>query len=146
MTTFLPAAHLALSLIIVTWDVVLAGRIAQLRFASRSFAAVTGLCAMMLLPALILRMATATAITGRAVVAVDWLWRVVVPLFNGPAIYAVSRRLVYYLWGVPIVVFDVVLATSEIVRFGVAHGWGWANGFSGLLTAQSSTLAVMTQS
>ena len=146
MTTFLPAAHLALSLIIVTWDVVLAGRIAQLRLASRPFAAVTGLCAMMLLPALIIRMATATVITGRAVVAVDWIWPLVVALFAIQGTYAVSRRLVNYLWGVPIVVYDVVLAVTEIIRFGVAHGWGWANGVSGILTAQSSTLAIMTQS
>jgi hypothetical protein len=131
---------------LVIWDVVLAGRIAQLRTASRPFAAVTGLCAMMLLPALIIRMATATVITGRAVVAVDWIWPVVVALFAIQAIYAVSRRLVNYLWGVPIVVYDVVLAMTEIIRFGVAHGWGWANGVSGVLTAQSSTLAIMTQS
>jgi hypothetical protein len=146
MTTFLPAAHLALSLGLVIWDVVLAGRIAQLRTASRPFAAVTGLCAMMLLPALIIRMATATVITGRAVVAVDWIWPLVVALFAIQAIYAVSRRLVNYLWGLPIVVYDVVLAVTEIIRFGVAHGWGWANGVSGVLTAQSSTLAIMTQS
>ena len=146
MTTFLPAAHLALSLIIVAWDVVLAGRIAQLRLASRPFAAVTGLCAMMIIPALIIRMATATVITGRAVVAVDWIWPLVVALFAVQALYAVSRRLVNYLWGVPIVVYNIVLAVTEIIRFGVAHGWGWANGMSGVLTAQSSTLAIMTQS
>ena len=146
MITYLPAAHLALSLIIVIWDVVLSGRIAQLRLASRPFAAITGLCCLLLLPALIIHMATATVITGRAVVAVDWIWPLVVLLFAVQAIYAVSRRLVNYLWGVPIVVYDVVLAATEIVRFGVAHGWGWANGASGLLTAQSSTLAIMTQS
>jgi hypothetical protein len=146
MTTYLPAAHLALSLIIVIWDVVLSGRIAQLRLASRPFAAITGLCCLLLLPALIIRMATATVITGRAVVAVDWIWPLVVTLFAVQAIYAVSRRLVNYLWGVPIVVYDVVLAATEIVRFGVAHGWGWTNGPSGLLTAQSSTLAIVTQS
>jgi hypothetical protein len=146
MTTYLPAAHLALSLIIVLWDVVLAGRISQLRLASRPFAAVTGLCCLLVLPALIIRMATATVITGRAVVAVDWIWPLVVALFAVQAIYAVSRRLVNYLWGIPIVVYDVILAVTEAVRFGVAHGWGWANGLSGVLTAQSSTLAVVTQS
>ena len=146
MTTYLPAAHLALSLIIVLWDVVLAGRISQLRLASRPFAAITGLCCLLLLPALIIHMATATLITGRAVVAVDWIWPLVVVLFAVQAIYAVSRRLVNYLWGVPIVVYDVVLAATEVVRFGVAHGWGWANDVSGLLTAQSSTLAIVTQS
>ena len=146
MTTYLPAAHLALSLIIVIWDVVLSGRIAQLRLASRPFAAITGLCCLLLLPALIIRMATATVITGRAVMAVDWIWPLVLSLFAAQAIYAVSRRLVNYLWGVPIVVYNVILALTEIVRFGVAHGWGWTTDVSGLLTAQSSTLAVMTQS
>ena len=146
MTTYLPAAHLALSLIIVIWDVVLAGRISQLRLASRSFAGLTGICALLLIPALIIRMATTTVITGRAVVAVDWIWPLVVTLFAVQAVYAVSRRLVNYLWGVPIVVYDIVLAVTETVRFGVAHGWGWADGVSGLLTAQSSTLAIVTQS
>ncbi|HET9424075.1 MAG TPA: hypothetical protein VFO55_01790 [Gemmatimonadaceae bacterium] len=146
MTTFLPAAHLALSLIIVIWDVVLAGRIAQLRLASRPFAALTGICGLMLLPALMLRMATSTFITGRAVVAVDWIWPVVLVLFAAQAIYAVSRRLVNYFWGVPIVVYNVLIAVTELVRFGVAHGWPWASAISGLLTAQSTTLAIVAGS
>jgi hypothetical protein len=146
MNTYLPAAHLALSLIIVTWDLLLAGRIAQLRLASRPFAAITGVCGLLILPALIIRVATATIITGRAIVAVDWIWPLVVTLFAVQAVYAVSRRLVNYVWGVPIVVYDVVLAVTEITRFGVSHGWGFANDLSGLLTAQSSTLAIATQS
>jgi hypothetical protein len=146
MTTYLPAAHLALSLIIVIWDVVLAGRIAQLRLASRPFAAITGLCGLLLLPALIIRMGTATFITGRAIIAVDWIWPLVLILFASQAAYAVSRRLVNYFWGVPILVYNIVIAATEIVRFGVAHGWDWANGASGILTAQSSTFAVLTQS
>lgn len=146
MTTFLPAAHLALSLIIAIWDVVLAGRIAQLRLASRPFAAITGLCGLLLLPALLLRMATSTFITGRAVVAVDWIWPLVLVLFAVQAIYAVSRRLVNYFWGVPILVYNIVIAATEIVRYGVAHGSPLAASLAGMLTAQSSTLAVVTQS
>jgi hypothetical protein len=146
MTTFLPAAHLVLSLIIVIWDVVLAGRIAQLRLASRPFAAITGLCGLLLIPALIIRMGTSTFITGRAIVAVDWIWPLIVTLFAAQAMYAVARRLVNYLWGIPIFVYNVALATTEIMRYGVSHGWGWANEVAGILTAQSSTLAVIVQS
>jgi hypothetical protein len=146
MTTFLPAAHLALSLIIVIWDVVLAGRIAQLRLASRPFAAVTGLCGLLLLPALLLRIATTTYITGRAVFHVDWIWPLVLVLFALQATYAVSRRLVNYFWGVPILVYNVAIAVTEIVRWGVAHGNGTANALAGLLNAQSTALAVVTQS
>lgn len=146
MNTVLPAAHLALSLVIVIWDVVLAGRIAQLRMASRPFAAITGICGLLLVPALIIHLATSTFITGRAVVAVDWIWPLIVVLFAVQAVYAVSRRLVSYFWGVPILGYDIVLAATEIVRYGVAHGWDWANASAGILTAQSSTLAVATQS
>src|SRR4051812_48150060 len=104
MTTWLPAAYLALSLVILLWDVGLAGRIAQLRQATRPFAALTGIVGLLLLPAALLRVATATFITGRAVVSVGWIWPLVVVLVAVQATYAISRRLVNPLWGVPIFV------------------------------------------
>jgi hypothetical protein len=70
----------------------------------------------------------------------------VLVLFALQAIYAVSRRLVNYFWGVPILVYNIVIAATEIVRFGVAHGSPLAGSVAGMLTAQSSTLAVVTQS
>jgi hypothetical protein len=141
MTTWLPAAYLALSLIILIWDVVLAGRIAQLNQASRPFATITGLAGLLVLPAVLIRIATSTFITGRAVVAVDWIWPLIVILFAVQATYAVWRKLVNYLWGIPILVYDVVIALVEVIRLGIAHGWAPANAFAGLLTAQTSTLA-----
>jgi hypothetical protein len=146
MTGAFPALHLALSLAIVIWDVILAGRIAQLRHASRPFAAITGICGLMLLPALLLRMATATYLTSRAVVAVDWIWPVIVIFFAVQAVYALARRLVNPLWGIPIVVYDLFLAVIEIVRFGVAHGSGAANAAAAVLMMQSTSLAVLTGS
>jgi len=141
MTTWLPAAYLALSLIILIWDVVLAGRIAQLNQASRPFATITGLAGLLVLPAVLIRIATSTFVTGRAVVAVDWIWPLIVVLFAVQATYAVSRKLVNYLWGIPIFVYDVLIAVVELVRLGVAHGWPPANALAGVLTAQTSTLA-----
>jgi hypothetical protein len=146
MITWLPAAYLALSLIILIWDVVLAGRIAQLRQASRPFAAVTGMCGLFIMPAVLLRIATSTFITGRAVVAVDWIWPLILALFAIQAAYAVWRRLVNYLWGLPILVYDVVIALAELVRYGIAHGWPVANSLAGVIAAQTSTLAVVIQS
>jgi hypothetical protein len=144
MTTWLPAAHLALSLIILIWDVVLAGRIAQLRQASRPLAALTGICGLLLMPAVLLRLATSTFITGRAVVAVDWIWPLVLVLFALQAAYTVWKRQVNYLWGIPILVYNVMIAVVEIVRFGVAHGSPAANALAGLVIAQTSALAVVT--
>lgn len=144
MRAWLPAVHLALSLTILVWDVVLAGRIAQLRQASRLFAAVTGMAGLLLLPAVLLRLATSTLITGRAVISVDWIWPLVVALFAMQAVYAISRHLVNPLWGVPIVVYDIVIGVVEIVRYGVAHGSPLAAHFTVLLAAQANTLAAVT--
>jgi hypothetical protein len=144
MTTWFPAGHLVLSLFILIWNVTLAGRITQVRQASRGFATVNGLIALLLLPAVLLRMATATFITGRAVVAVDWLWPLVVGLVMIQAIYAVSRHLVNYFWGVPILVYDVLLFIVEITRYGIAHGVSFAALGAGMVIAASSTLAQVT--
>ena len=144
MTTWLPAAYLALSLIILIWDVVLAGRIAQLRQASRPFAAITGIAGLLLLPAALLRIATSTFITGRAVVGVDWIWALIIVLIAIQATYAVSRRLVNLIWGVPILVYDIVIAAVEVVRYGIAHGSPLADHFASIVMAQSSFLAVIT--
>src|SRR5439155_9477772 len=146
MTTWLPAAFLALSSIILIWDVALAGRIAQLRQASRPIASISGLAGLLLLPAALVRIATSTFITGRAVVAVDWIWPLIVILVAVQAGYAVSRRIVNPLWGVPIVVYDVLLAIMELLRYGVAHGSPIANRVALLLAAQSIALAFVTQS
>src|SRR2546423_6112767 len=67
MRIWLAPAHFALLLIILVWDVVLAGRIAQLRQAPRAFQALCGLCALLVAPALLIALATTTIITGRAV-------------------------------------------------------------------------------
>src|SRR3954462_2067854 len=136
MTTWLPAAYLLLSLGILIWDVVLAGRIAQLRQATRPFAAITGMVGLLLLPAALLRLSTSTFITGRAVMSVDWIWPLVMVLVALQAMYALSARLVNPLWGVPIVVYDVVIALVEVVRFGIAHGAPIANTFAPLVIAQ----------
>jgi hypothetical protein len=50
MTGFLAPAHVALTVIIIVWDVVLAGRIAQNDQAPRVFQAICGLAALLLVP------------------------------------------------------------------------------------------------
>jgi hypothetical protein len=144
MTAWFPAGHLVLSLLVLIWNVVLAGRIMRVRQASRAFATINGLIALLLFPAALLRLATSTYITGRAVVAVDWIWPLIVGLVMVQAIYAVSRHLVNYFWGVPILVYDVFLFVVEIVRYGIAHGSSLAALGVGVLIAETSTLAQVT--
>jgi hypothetical protein len=118
----LAPAHLALTIVILVWDIVLAGRIAQNRQAPRPFQALSGLCALLLLPALLFVLATSTVITGRAVATMDWFWPAVLVLFAAQAIYALARNLVNWVWGVPIAVYDIVIAAIAVTRYEIAHG------------------------
>jgi hypothetical protein len=146
MIIWLPPAHLALSLVIVLWDIVLAGRIARVAHAPRTFATLTGLAGLLVLPALVITLAATSAVTGRAILLVDWIWPVVLVVFAAQAVYALARRLVNPLWGVPIAIYDVLIATAGVVRYLVSQGIVPPHPLLILLTAQSAALALATTS
>src|SRR5215203_6143844 len=124
MRTWFPIAYLTLSALLVAWDVVLAGRIAQLRKAPWLFAGLTGLAGFLLIPAILLTVAASSPITGRALTAfpVQLLWPLTAVMFAVQAVYALVRRLVYPLLGVPIAVYNVIVAGVIVLRFAAAHG------------------------
>src|SRR5689334_7394353 len=117
MRAFLAPAHLALTIIIVVWDVVLAGRIAQNHRAPRVFQAISGLAALLLVPGLLFTLAASTVITGRAVAAMDWVWPAVLVLFAAQAVYAFARGLVNVAWGIPILIYNLLIALIGVIRY-----------------------------
>jgi len=133
-----------LTLVIIIWDVVLAGSIAQVRLASRPFANLTGLAGLLLIPAVIVAVATTTVITGRAISAIDWIWPSVVLLFAIQSVYAVARRLVNPLWGYPIAFYNVLLAVAASTRFLAAHGVDVPRPLLVIMAAQVDALALFT--
>jgi len=137
MNTLRAPAHLALTVIILVWDIVLAGRMAQNRQAPRVFQALCGLAALLVLPGLLLTLATSTVITGRAVVAMDWMWPTVLALFAAQAVYALARRMVNPLWGIPIAIYNVLIAIVGFVRYMIGHGHAAVEPLAALLAAQS---------
>ena len=137
MRTLLAPAHLALTIIILVWDIALAGRIAQNRQAPRVFQAICALSALLILPGLLLTLATSTIITGRAVATMDWVWPAVLVLFAIQAVYALAKRLVNFAWGIPIAAYDVLIAVVGLVHYSVAHGGSPAHPLVALLAARS---------
>lgn len=146
MSNLLPSAQIALTIVILIWNIVLAGRIAQNRQAPRFFQAVSGLAALLLIPGVLLTIATSTLITGRAVADMDWLWPAVLVLFAIQAVYALARRLVSLVWGIPIAVYNIVLVTIGIVRYLVAHGHTPPDALVALMAAQSLAMVLATLS
>ncbi|MDQ3996608.1 MAG: hypothetical protein M3303_06270, partial [Gemmatimonadota bacterium] len=144
MRTWLPIAHLVLTLIILAWNIALAGRISQVRKAPRAFAAITALAGFLIAPALALSIAASSAITGRALVAVDWLWPVTAILFAIQAVYALARRLVNTFVGLPIAVYDLVIAATVMFRYLASRGVPLPEPALVLLAAQTDALTLVT--
>ena len=112
----------AAAAIVMTWDVLLAGRIAQLRTVPRAFAAVSALAGLLVVPAAVVAVSAESTLTGRAVSGIAWVWPVTLLLFAAQAAYAVARRLVSPLLVVPILVYDVLLALAAVARYAVSLG------------------------
>ncbi|MBA3672235.1 MAG: hypothetical protein H0W68_09470 [Gemmatimonadaceae bacterium] len=146
MRAFLPLAQFLLVLLIVGWDVVLTGRIAQVKNLPRPFVLLTGLAGFLLIPALVIHLATSSAITGRAVTSVDWLWPVTVVLFALQALYAASRRLVNPFLGFFMAAYDVIIAVDAVLRFVASRGTPLPGAALLFLAATSGAFAWITQS
>jgi hypothetical protein len=133
---------LALALLLV-WDVVLAGRIAQLRKAAPFFRTLTGLCGFLIVPALMLQAAAESALAARALTALAWFAPVVLGLFVVQSGYALFRRLVSPVVAAPIFLFNLLIAAIATVRFAQAGGMELPTALLVPGIAQSQLLALV---
>jgi len=122
MRNLLPLLQMLLVATILLWDVALTARIVQVRTLPRAFVAITALAGFLLLPSLVIHLATTSSITGRAVTQVDWLWPFTLCLFAIQALYAAVRRLVNPFIGFFITAYDVLIATDGVLRSVAASG------------------------
>jgi hypothetical protein len=146
MRAFLPLVQLILVTVIVIWNIVLTGRIAQVRTLPRPFVTITALAGFLLLPALAIHLATTSSITGRAVTSVDWLWPLCCVLFALQALYAAVRRLVNPFLGFFIASYDVLIALDAVLRFIASRGTPLPGVALLFLVAMSGSFAWVTQS
>ena len=122
MRNLLPLIQVVLVCTVLIWDIALTSRIVQVRQLPRAFVALTALAGFLVLPSLVIHLATTNAITGRSVTEVDWLWPLTLTLFALQALYAAARRLVNPFLGFFISAFDVLIATDAVIRSVAATG------------------------
>src|SRR5215213_3380610 len=122
MRNLLPLVQIILVLVVLVWDVALTSRIVQVRNLPRAFVALTGLAGFLVMPSLVIHLATTNAITGRSVTEVDWLWPLTLVLFALQALFAAVRRLVNPFIGFFISAFDVLIAVDSVLRSIAATG------------------------
>jgi NADH:ubiquinone oxidoreductase subunit K len=136
----LPALYVAAAAVMVLWDIVVAGRVSQLRRAPRTFAAITAFGGLLIVPALLIAYAASSILYGRAIQPVAWVWPVTAVLFALQATYALSRRLVTPLFGIPIFVYDVIIAIVAVSRYAMSHGFTPPDFGFALSAAQANAL------
>jgi len=118
----LGAIYLALSVAMIAWDILMAGRIAKLRRIPRGFQTITGIAGLLLVPALVVAYSSESLLYGRAIILVAWLWPFTALLFVVQAIYALGRRLVTPLLGFPLLVYNIIIATVAVTKFVISRG------------------------
>ena len=135
--------YVILSAMMFAWDVLLAGRIAQLRRAPRKFAALSALCGLLLAPALLIAFAASSIMYGRAMQPLLWVWPVITVMFLLQVMYALSKRLVTPLFGVPILLYNTVIAAVALSKFVVSRGGEPPEFVHGLAAAQASAAGIV---
>jgi len=136
----LSAIYLALSLAMIAWDILVAGRIAQLRRIPRGFQAITGIAGLLLVPALVVAYTAQSLLYGRAIFLVAWLWPFTALMFVVQTVYALGRRLVTPLLGFPLLIYNFVIAVVAVTKFVITRGHSPMEFELALNAAQASML------
>jgi hypothetical protein len=139
----LPYAFYVASALVLLWDVFLAGQIAQLRRAPRFFRGATALGGLLIAPALLVAITSASVLNGRAIHVIAWVWPLTLAIFALQAAHAVGKRLVTPFIGLPIAAYDIILAASAFVRYQAYSGRDPSTAALAIAAAQSSALGLM---
>ena len=139
----LPYAFYGASLLVLLWNVFLAGHIGQLRRAPRFFRGVTGLAGLLIAPAALVAVTAASILNWRAIHVIAWVWPLTLAIFAVQAVYAVAKRLVTPFISIPIAAYDIVLAASSFVRYEAYSGRDPSTAALAIAAAHSSALGLM---
>ncbi len=121
MSNQLAPITLIIAVGVLLWDIVLAGWIASRKEAPVLFTQLTGLCGLLVAPALVVALATGTEAGSRTVSGISWLLPAIACAFVLQVLYAILARLVSVLVGVPILLYDAAVAAVTIGDYLVAQ-------------------------
>jgi hypothetical protein len=114
--------HVVVCVLLLLWDVAVAGRIARLAIAPRAVAAISAVAGLLIVPSLLVSLATSSILYGRALDTISWLWPAAAALVAVQALYATGRRLVNPFIGAPIAAYDTLIAAAAATQFALSHG------------------------
>lgn len=96
-------------LLVLSWDILLAGWMAARREAPSAFTHLTSLCGLLVAPAIVVAIATGTEDGARTVSGISWLLPAVCLAFVLQVLYAIAVGLVSPVVALPILLYDLVV-------------------------------------
>jgi hypothetical protein len=134
--------YIALSAIVLLWDLYVARRMTQTRGVPPVIGALTGLAALLIAPALLVALVSSSSLSGRALYTISWVWPFTAVLVTVQAAAATARGHIARTAGIPIVLYDAVLATVYVTRWMIAEGNTPPDSLIALSAAQTGAQAI----
>jgi hypothetical protein len=122
LSVVLPLVALLTAVLLLLWDVGLAGRLARVAEAPRSWATLTAATGLLLIPAALIRIVGSSLLDGRTVAALGWLWPLVLTLVALQAVMTLTRGLGARTLVAPIMIYDAILAASAWIEYAAGNG------------------------
>ncbi len=138
----LPLAVIGIAIAVLAWDVSLAGWIAARREAPRLFTHLTVVCGLLVVPVLVINIASGTESGARTISGITWLVPAVTVAFALQVLYAVVGRLVSLLVGLPILFYDLLLAAIAVGDYLVSQRGSAPESLQALLAARDSIVGI----
>ncbi len=113
---------LGASLLVLGWDVFVAGRIATARGQRPGVVEVSGLCGLLIVPGAIIAVASSWANLGRTVALLGWIWPLTLLLFVAQGVVAAWQRRVSSFVVVPFLLLNLLVLVGATARL-AATGW-----------------------
>lgn len=106
---------------VLVWDVAMAGWIAARREAPRFFTQVTAFCGLLVMPMMLVGVAAGTAAGARTITGITWLLPIVSIAFAVQVLFALGRRLVSPLVGIPLLLYNLAVVGVTVGDYLVAR-------------------------
>jgi hypothetical protein len=110
------------AILMLLWDVGLAGRLARVAEAPRGWANLTAVTGLLIIPAVLIRIVGSSLLDGRTVAALGWLWPLVLTLVSLQAVLTLARGLGARTIVAPIVMYDAIIATAAWIEYAAGNG------------------------
>lgn len=137
------AAYVAFLVVLLGWDIRRAATAVQLQRGSHVLRWLTGLCGLLVVPAVAISWTASSAVTGRTTSVVAWVWPVTALLFVLHAAVAIATRQTRPALGVPLLLFNLTVAVSAAVQYLNASGVPLPDPLGALALAHATALGVV---